>query len=436
MKVKMRQALPGNPTSQDQHHESETRLHGRWLVLAWIICIIMIIFTFVVFFGSLPVYFVLLQTICAGSTCIAGQPAPDTEQTLQGMGLSLASYAMLTIILTSTTQAFAAVIAALLVWRKPDDWMTLLVALMLVMICPVNMMYALLQRPTLWQVPALLLNILAFDLFFLVVSLMPDGKFVPKWTRWLAVSWLAWGLIAILFLKVPDAGLLTNLVWIAELMCLVIALIYRYTHISSPVQRQQTKWVVYGWSTSIAVAIMCNLPAQLWPILDRPGSPYDLALAIVNIFVLLPGILSIAFAIIRYHLWDIDILINRTLVYGILTALLALVYAGLVIGLQFLLRGIIGQTNDVAIVISTLAVAALFQPLRRSIQNIIDRRFYRRKYDAASTLEAFSATLRHEVDLATLNEHLMAVVQETMQPTHVSLWVRKNPQEGKHIPNM
>src|SRR5947209_1783744 len=135
--------------------------------------------------------------------------------------------------------------------------------------------------------------------------------------------------------------------------------------------------------------------------------------------------LSLAIAILRYRLWDVDVLINKTLVYGLLTGMLGAVYAGCIVGLQALLRGLFNQTSDVAIVISTLVIAALFQPLRKLIQAGIDRRFYRSRYDAARTLAAFSATLRNEVDLSQLSEDLVTVVQETMQPAHISLWLHR-----------
>jgi hypothetical protein len=140
--------------------------------------------------------------------------------------------------------------------------------------------------------------------------------------------------------------------------------------------------------------------------------------------------LSIGFAILRSRLLDIDMLINRTLVYGPLTVILMVVYVGLVIGLQALLRGIISHDNSVAIVISTLAIYFLFQPMRYRIQRVIDRRFYRSKYDAAKIIEAFNATLRNEVDLNTFSEQWVAMVQETMQPAYVSLWLRP-PERGE-----
>ena len=149
--------------------------------------------------------------------------------------------------------------------------------------------------------------------------------------------------------------------------------------------------------------------------------------SLVNTF----AVIGISLAILRHQLWEIDIIINRALVYGALTGTLILVYVSSIFVLQFLLREFTSQTSDVSIVGSTLAIAALFQPLRHHIQRIIDRHFYRRKYDAARTLAAFTATLRDEVDLSQLQEHLLAVVEETMQPKHVSLWIRQPVQHEK-----
>jgi hypothetical protein len=152
------------------------------------------------------------------------------------------------------------------------------------------------------------------------------------------------------------------------------------------------------------------------------------ATAMYAVLLLLP--LSIGLAILRYRLWDVDLLINKVLVYGTLTATLGAIYIGSVVGLIALLRGFTGERSTVAIVIATLVAAALFQPLRRRIQSDIDRRFYRRKYDAAQALAAFSARLRDEVDLDAVTADLVAVVDQTVQPAHVALWLREPERES------
>jgi hypothetical protein len=268
------------------------------------------------------------------------------------------------------------------------------------------------------------MNILCNALFFLIASLFPNGRFIPRWTRWLVIGWILWGIVFILLRDLPFAYLVDRLVWFGLVASLIGAQFYRYRYVSSPIERQQTKWLVFAASI-IGIALLgLTVPGLIFPALGQSGSLYQLAIGPVYPFGVLLISLSVGIAILRYRLWDIDILINRTMVYGTLTGLLILVYVGLVIGLQFLLHGLTGG-NALSIVASTLVIAALFQPLRKRIQAIIDHRFYRRKYDAARTIAAFSATLRNEVDLNELREHLLNVVQETMQPAHVSLWLRE-----------
>jgi hypothetical protein len=205
--------------------------------------------------------------------------------------------------------------------------------------------------------------------------------------------------------------------------------IYRFRRVSSPAQRQQTKWVVFGLTLGVAGSFPLQLPVDL----SLVGGDTPLTLLLLDAgfslsLLLIP--LSIGVAVLRSHLFDIDLLINRTLVYGSLTASLALIYVGGVTATQAILQALTGQERlpQLAIVVSTLVIAALFNPLRRRIQGFIDRRFYRRKYDARKILEAFNARLREETDLITLTDDVMSVMRETMQPAHVSLWLRPKPE--------
>jgi hypothetical protein len=175
------------------------------------------------------------------------------------------------------------------------------------------------------------------------------------------------------------------------------------------IERQQMKWFLY------ATALI-----PVFPLLDRLPNIVD-AVVLGLLIVAIP--IAIGIAILRYRLYDIDVVINRTLVYGVLSFTLALIYVGGVVSLQYVFRAVTGSESQLAVVASTLAIAALFGPLRRRIQDLIDRRFYRRKYDTAKTLEAFSSKLREETDLDRLDDELVAVVKETLQPAHISLWL-------------
>jgi hypothetical protein len=198
--------------------------------------------------------------------------------------------------------------------------------------------------------------------------------------------------------------------------------VYRYRRASDAVQRQQTKWVVFGVAVAV-VGFLLTLVAVGPPPVDLPQEQVGrglVSMLLMDLFVLAIPV-SIGVAVLKYRLFDIDRLINRTLVYGLLTAILGLGYLGAVL----VLSQVLGQDrSSFAVAGSTLVVAALFQPARQRIQTAVDRRFNRRKYNTAQTIHAFSTRLRDQVDLDTLAPELLAVVDQTMEPTRVSLWLR------------
>jgi hypothetical protein len=292
----------------------------------------------------------------------------------------------------------------------------------------------------LW-VPGAMLLLAFVPLYF------PDGRLVSRRWRW--VVWLAlfFSLVGAIFSalrpgEIQDSGIvnplgiealrpilsfldtLTFALYFTLLFASAASLVVRFRR-SGPTERQQIKWLALA-ALAIPVWFLTNSPIQA-------AAPTLFLVMDSLIFAMIP--VAAGIAILRYRLYEIDLLINRTLVYGSLTAMLAVVYFGGVAASQATFRTLTGQEQQpqLAVVVSTLAIAALFSPLRRRIQSFIDRRFYRSKYDAAKTLQAFSAKLRDETDLDALNAELVGVVRETMKPAHVSLWLRPPAEVGKGV---
>jgi hypothetical protein len=383
--------------------------------VAWVAAVTLIV---VPFLATLPAYYTLLQTVCTGTTCGFGQITLDSVHTLQTLGLSVSAYAAFIFALTLVLAFLCFAISALIFWRRSDDWMALLVSFAVVATVNLNgngeSAYGMNSA---WGVLAMVLGVLGGQVYVLVLLLFPDGRFVPGWTRWLLLCWVGaeW-----VFLMSPVYGLL----WHGALVLVVIAQVYRSRIVSSPLQRQQGKWLLYGGSVAVFIIVGLTVPLYLFPSLRQAGSLYQLVSVPAYLVLSFTLPLCIGIAILRYRLYDIDIIIHRTLVYSTLTVLLAVIYQVSVFILQSLTTGLTFiRGNQLAIIASTFLIGGLFKPLHDRTHAVIDRRFYRCKYDAARTVAAFSETIRDEVDLNELGIKLMAVVQETMQPAHVSLWL-------------
>jgi hypothetical protein len=285
-----------------------------------------------------------------------------------------------------------------------------------------------------------------------LLLLFPDGKLPSR--RWRPLAWLSGAVILLLSVGVglapgpldtiegmPNPFGLEGAHWLTVgaytvlpllplcMLASALSLVLRYRSSVGEV-REQIKWIAFAASVLVIVYLIAMVgsfirPSQAW---TTGGSVAWLNLLTYLAFFSFTGIpVAVGFAVLRYRLYEIDILINRALVYASLTATLVALYFGGIALVQRVFILLTGEQSTLAVVASTLLIAALFTPLRRRIQSFIDRRFYRRKYDARKTLEAFSAKLRDETDLDALSDDLVGVVRETMQPAHVSVWLHPDP---------
>ncbi len=425
--------------SLSQPGAAATSLQGVTLILARGVWITGAIAALIIFFASVPAYFAILHTVSATGVNLAGdQLTPDGLRQLLALGLSADFYAAYLVVINVIFVVAWFVVGGLIFWRKSDDRVAFFASFALMIFSVSFTARSMVEAlPPGWWIPVQSVRFIGgmgLALFFYV---FPDGRFMPRWTRWLLIGWLIHECFGdTFFVNAPfnpfvRFPLLDEILFPGLLVSLVAVQVYRYRKVSNLLQRQQTKWVVFGMAIAVlGFAATLFVGTELVPA-DVQSGPLATMIAntALDLFLLIIPF-SIGLAILRSRLWEIDVIINRSLVYGTLTVSLALIYVGSVLALQMLLRSFT-EGNQFAIVGSTLVIAVLFQPLRRRIQAIIDRRFYRQKYDAVKTLESFTDTLRSEVDLQQLREQLVAVVEETMQPTHVSLWLRPPEQISK-----
>jgi len=411
---------------------TSTQLSGSWLLIARVVWVTLVL--------------LMLGLWAVGIATLIREPLPDCSQVpcdpfdFNAGDLEMARELSLPTGILGGMFTFAAsifngvfyfVIAGIIFWRKSDDWMGLLVSYLLVYLGAVLITSsndALLRAYPETELLSELIFIPGLIFLFVLFFVFPDGRFIPRKLKWPLMVLIS---SIVIFNYLSDGGDVSEQLFVFSFLILfafaVSSQIYRYIRVSSPTERQQTKWVILGLVGTISLAIVWIGLATLYPP-DQPSASRIYALFVAVPLILFLGLLlpiSLAFSILRYRLWDIEVIANRTLVYGVLTGVLVLVYFGSIVLLQGLFQSLTGQESPLAVVFSTLVIAALFTPLRRRIQRIIDRRFFRRKYDAEQVLANFAVVARDEVSLDKLAAELQSVAEETMQPTHVSLWINR-----------
>ncbi len=411
-------------------------LPGGWLSLARAAWLVVAALTVGLFLAGLPVEFAQLQLGCPTAACASsGGLTPVELRLLENLGLSRNFFAAYGVALDVVLAGVYAAVAALIFWRKSADRLALFVALALLTFGTAthpSTMSALTAAYPVWRPPVAALHLLGSAAFSLFLYLFPDGRFVPRWTRWVALIWIGWLLPRYWFPDWPPSGSdtwlawLNLIVWSGALGAVVYSQVYRYRRVSNTVQRQQTKWAVFGIATALTGFLCVNVAVSAVA-LPAPASAGELATLMVGAALMYGALLliplSIGIAILRYRLWDIDILINRTLVYGVLTASVIGIYVVVVGALSALFQS---RGNLASSLLATGLVAVFFQPLRDQLQRGVNRLMYGERDDPYAVLsrlgQRLEAALAPEAVLPTIVES----VKESLKLPYAAITLKQD----------
>ncbi len=406
---------------------SPGRGRWNWQRLARGIWIAFSVVLLVIFVVNIPAFFRYAGNVCTlpdAGYCPTEQFTLAYVRVLEQLHLSVPVAQVVLATLCIAVSVLYWLMGLLIFLRKSHETIGLLVSLLLVMFASSGFLGFNLPGSTPPLFP-LLAEIITYGLMWPATLVFfftfPTGRFTPRWTL---VAFVPFFVVTMLGSIPATEPFVPGIALILTSFLPIGVQTYRYTHLYAAAQKQQIKWFVFALSVVFLLVVVQGILMAV-PDAATASAGYQLFNGPFWLLLWTIVFLGVSVSILRYRLWDIDVIINRTLVYGLLTATLLGLYLLFVFGGQYLLANVLGPNNPVVLVISTLLVVALFQPLRRRVQRLVDRRFYRSKYDAAQVVARYSATLRNEVDLGQLREQLLAVVQETMQPAHLSLWVRQ-----------
>ncbi len=422
-------SLPASTSAPaDSATPIEPLLRGGWLTFARAAFLTIAMLTLILFIVAVPISYTKLQAICT-TACEPWELTADSIKAFHSHGISVAFYAGYMVALESAYVAVFVIVAAFIFSRRPAQPLALLGAFTLVTFtADTGTLSMLAEVHPFWSFLTMGMRYTSSVAFTTFVLLFPSGRFIPRWTRWAAVAWAVLEFPGAFWYESPFnfrnwPAPLELVVWVGMIGTALAAQIYRYRWVASTVQRQQTKWALFCMTAGGLGFLGMVVLATLFPWLDRPGEPVAFAVAFgfYASKALIP--IGLGIAILRYRLWDIDPIINRTLLYGALTACIVGLYMFIVVYLGALFRT---SGNTAIALVATGVVAVIFQPLRERLQQAINRLMYGERAEPYAVLSRLGQRLEASLAPETVLPTIVQTVKEALKLPYVAIALKHN----------